>query len=295
MKKKVLMTLTLISMLLMIWGCSAANDEEAAIVSKVVLTADKLSISANGSDESYLKVKVYDQNENLMENEAVVIYNQGEIYNMDKFSTTIAGDYTFIAKCEGIESEELKIFAIDISPRPETIEFKSDLTSILADGTEKVTFTVDVFDQYGDIYSTQPAVISYSLGDSETVLTTKSFSTKIPGEYKFRARCGNVISEEITIVVPELIKVLNISKIKDYSEVIGLDLYKLEFEISSSSITKLTFSENTLTSPYEAAVSDKKAKIDKLAVDSSLKTITVTAYNSRNRAVGNSITVKLKN
>ncbi len=298
MKRKILSVVTIMVFTVLGWGCgsnaSTKEEEVIPVVTKLVLTADKESISANGSEEVNLSVTVYDQSNNVMSGESYTLYNGETIFENSKFATTTPGAYIFKAKSGNVVSNEVTITAADVSPKATTIEFKSDVNTILADGSEKATFTVEVFDQYGDLYTTK-AAISYGDGESATTLSAVTFTTKVPGEYKFKASCENLVSEPITILVPELITVTNLSKSKDYSEILGVEVYSIGFEVTTSSITKLMFTESTNTSPYEVTVTDKKATIEKLMVDSSLKTITVTAYNSRNRVVGNPITVKLKN
>jgi hypothetical protein len=312
MKRKILALATIMAMTFLYWGCDSSSkkkeEEVIPVITKIVLLEDKNSIPANGSEEVNLSVTVYDQSNNIMNGESYTIYNGESIFEGTKFATTTPGAYIFKAKSGSIVSNEIKITAVDVSPKATTIEFKSDLTTILANGTDKVTFTVEVFDQYGDLYTAEPATIVYgkeeesniktSVRHAEVVitegLTGNTFATKVPGHYGFIAKCGKIQSQEIEIIVPELITVTNFAKSKDYSDVLGLEVYNIAFEVTSTSITKLVFTESTNTSPYEVSVSDKKAVIEKLMVDSSLKTITVSGYDTRNRVIGNPITVKLK-
>lgn len=295
MKRKILLGLVGMVLLVISAGCASekTKDAEQPVLTKVVLQVDKNEIMADGTDTVKIEIKALDQNGNILTDENVEIYLNDSLFKLKSFSTTNPGIYVVYAKSGSIESGKTTFTARDVSPKPSVIEFKPDVTAIVADGSEKVTFKVEVFDQYGDLITTK-STISYEGEGIKTTLTALTFSTTTPGNFTFTTSYGGVTSQAIKIQVTELIKVTQVQQTKNYGEILDLDTYSVGFEVASSSVTKLIISENLNTSPYEVNVVEKKAVIDKLIVDSALKSITITAYNSRNRVVGKSIVVKLK-
>ena len=131
--------------------------------------------------------------EEVTKAEYVLYANDKEISS--KFSTTEPGEYVVYAMANGIKSNEIKITVTKIPSIASKVLIVTDKDSILANGMDKVTFTVNVYDQYDEIID---GLTSRIYIDEER-LTGNEFSTKDVGEYKVYATHGDIKSNVITL------------------------------------------------------------------------------------------------
>lgn len=155
----------------------------------VELKVDKNTILANGKDVATFTVKV---NGKTLES-GYILFEDGVIYNDNKFHTTETGTFSFIAKYNGVESNEVVIEAV--SDETNKVELIADKTSIKNNGTDKVTFTVLV----NDVDVTNEATI-FNVTDNKN-LDGNTFSSTNNGTYVFNATYNDVKSNDITVTV----------------------------------------------------------------------------------------------
>ena len=124
-------------------------------VPTVELTADKGEIVADNADTVTFTVKV--DGEDKSSEAKITIINYNSELESNTFTTDVAGEFVFVAKWDGVKSNEVKVVATAVeAPVQKTLKIKSDVNRIKADGLEKATFTV----LYGE--------------DDVTVLTTRA-------------------------------------------------------------------------------------------------------------------------
>jgi hypothetical protein len=157
----------------------------------VELKVDKSTILANGKDVATFTVKV---NGKTMES-GYLLFEDGVLYNDNKFHTTEPGTFSFIAKYNGVESNEVKVEAVSDNPETTGIQFIADKTTIKNNGTDKVTFKVLV----NGVDATSEATIFNVTGNKN--LDGNTFSSTEVGTYVFNATYNDVTSENITITV----------------------------------------------------------------------------------------------
>lgn len=165
------------------------EDEEATLE----LKADKTTILANGKDVATFTVKL---NGETLESGYLLSYVELDALLTDnKFHTKEAGTYTFVAKYNGISSNEVKIEAV--SDAPTGIQLIADKAKIKNTGTDEVTFTVLV----NGVDATAEATI-FNVTDNKN-LDGSTFSSTEIGTYIFNASYNDLTSENITVTVKE--------------------------------------------------------------------------------------------
>ena len=157
----------------------------------VELKVDKSTILANGKDVATFTVKV---NGKTMES-GYLLFEDGVLYNDNKFHTTEPGTFSFIAKYNGVESNEVKVEAVSDNPETTGIQFIADKTTIKNNGTDKVTFKVLV----NGVDATSEATIFNVTGNKN--LDGNTFSSTEVGTYVFNATYNDIKSDDITITV----------------------------------------------------------------------------------------------
>ena len=156
---------------------------------KLELSVDKTSILANGKDMANFTVKL---NGTELESGYLLSVIELEGFLTDnKFYTTEAGTYTIVAKYNGIESNEIKIEAVEESG----IELRVDKTKIKNNGVDKATFTV----LFNGIDVTAESII-FNVTDNKN-LDGNTFSSENVGSYVFNATYNEATSSNITVTV----------------------------------------------------------------------------------------------
>lgn len=159
----------------------------------VELIVDKSTILANGKDVATFTVKV---NGKTMES-GYLLFEDGVLYNDNKFHTTEPGTFSFIAKYNGVESNEVKVEAVSDTPETTGIQFIADKTIIKNNGIDVVTFTI----LFNGVDVTADATI-FNVTENKN-LEDNTFSSTEIGTYVFNATYNDSLSKDITITVKE--------------------------------------------------------------------------------------------
>ncbi|MBR2368507.1 MAG: BACON domain-containing protein, partial [Alistipes sp.] len=165
-----------------------------------VITADKMEIKADGVDVVTFTV-TYNGEDVTAESE-IKCLTTGKLLEGNTFTTTEAGEYRFDAMCDASveRSIEIAIVATATEPEPDpipTIVLEADKLSIVADGEDKVTFTVK-----SDDNTLSEGFEIINLADKEP-LAAAEFTTTTAGEYSFKAKVGDAESEVVKITATE--------------------------------------------------------------------------------------------
>ena len=194
----------------------------------LTITADKLSIEANGEDMATFTVT--DKEGNVVDAD-IRFYETNEALEGNTFKTKYAGEYSFIAYSTNSNevSNVINITATEPGEKPEppvtgTLVLECDKSEINADGTDKVTFTAkwegNIID--ATIYN----------AENRTPIQGNTFSTTEAGEYKFYAKAtiegyGEATSEEVKVTAkatePEEEKPITIEATVDTIKANGIE------------------------------------------------------------------------
>jgi hypothetical protein len=168
------------------------DEEENANLELIV---DKNTILANGKDIATFTVKL--DGKTLESGYLLTNIESEGLLTDNQFHTTEAGTYTFVAKYNGISSNEVKIEAVSDTPDTSGIKLIADKTKIKNTGTDKVMFTV----LFNGVDVTEEATI-LNVTDNKN-LNGYSFSSTKTGTYVFNASYDGNKSENVSITVKE--------------------------------------------------------------------------------------------
>ena len=157
----------------------------------IELYASKTNIIADGIDAVTFTVK-QDNNDVTSESE---IYVNGNKINGNTFTTTVAGNYEVYAKKGELVSNEINIFAEEYIEPEKPIVLSASTTSITANGSDAVVFTVM---QDGDNVTNTSEIYVNNI-----LISGTQFSTFTPGTYTAFAKKNEVTSNEITFTAEE--------------------------------------------------------------------------------------------
>ena len=152
----------------------------------IELFASKTNIIADGIDAVTFTVK----QDNIDVTSEVEIFVNGNKINGNSFTTTTAGNYNVNAKKGELVSNEVNIIAEEYIEPEKPIELSASTTSITANGTDVISFTVI---QDGDNVTDQSEIYV-----NNNLITGNQFSTFTPGIYTAYARKNEVISNEVS-------------------------------------------------------------------------------------------------
>ena len=108
----------------------------------------------------------------------------------EKFQTDVAGNYTFVATDEGLESDPVTITVEEVAP-----VLLASTNQIAADGKQTVRFTVE---RNGKDVTNDPQT---SLTKDGAVFEGRTFSSTIAQSYEFKAVYNNATSQGVRITV----------------------------------------------------------------------------------------------
>ena len=170
------------------------NDDDVIAEAPIVISASTDTIIADGED--VISFTIMQDTVNVTNSTKIFVNDNPIIGN--KFSTTEAGHYTvFAKKNDTIVSNEISFFAKEVIVEEENpIVLTASKTSILADGKDKITFTVK--QDNNDITSGTKIYVG------ENKLRLNTFTSTTAGTYTAYAMKGELKSNEITIVVEEI-------------------------------------------------------------------------------------------
>lgn len=152
----------------------------------IELFASKTNIIADGIDAVTFTVK----QDNIDVTSEVEIFINGNKIDGNSFTTTTAGNYNVNAKKGELVSNELNITAEEYIEPEKPIELSASTTSITANGTDVISFTVI---QDGDNVTDQSEIYV-----NNNLISGNQFSTFTPGTYTAYAKKNEVISNEIS-------------------------------------------------------------------------------------------------
>lgn len=163
----------------------------------IVITASTDTIVADGIDAIIFTVT--EGKRNITNN--IDIYVNGNKIEGNKFTTTVAGEYSAYAKRGDVTSNEISFYAKEVE-EPEDpekpIELFASKTNIIADGIDAVTFTVK--QDNIDVTSEVEIFINGNKIDGN------SFTTTTAGSYNVNAKKGELVSNELNIIAEEYIE-----------------------------------------------------------------------------------------
>ncbi len=163
----------------------------------IVITASTDTIVADGIDAIIFTVT--EGKRNITNN--IDIYVNGNKIEGNKFTTTVAGEYSAYAKRGDVTSNEISFYAKEVE-EPEDpekpIELFASKTNIIADGIDAVTFTVK--QDNIDVTSEVEIFVNGNKIDGNT------FTTTTAGNYNVNAKKGELVSNELNIIAEEYIE-----------------------------------------------------------------------------------------
>lgn len=152
----------------------------------IVLTTSTNIIIADGVDAITFTAMQGDEN---VTNQVEIFVNGSKI-NGNVYTTTVAGNYTAYAKKNEITSNEVSFVAEEYIEPEKPIELSSSTNTIIANGSDVITFTVM---QDGDNVTNQSEIYV-----NNSLISGNQFSTFTPGTYTAYAKKNEVVSNEIT-------------------------------------------------------------------------------------------------
>ncbi|MCS5423078.1 MULTISPECIES: SUMF1/EgtB/PvdO family nonheme iron enzyme [Psychrilyobacter] len=157
---------------------------------KLRIYLSKTRILADGTDE--IIIGTTDDQGNKW-NDRVTLYIDGEEVSTNVFKTKKTGEYTVVARSGKFESEKGKITAYE---KINALNLKSDKVKVLANGVDKITFTLEGKDQNGLNRKINDFILVDIQG--KNISESAALTTKNPGNYKIRAAYKGEYSNYIT-------------------------------------------------------------------------------------------------
>ena len=158
----------------------------------ITLTGDKSEIVADGIDAVVFTALV--NGEAKSDIQIICLKNNSSVKN-NTFTTTEAGDYLFKAVYGNKSSDAFKVTAL--APEVPTLILGADKDSILANGTDVITFTVTLD---GEDVTAESTITNMILNET---LEGATFSAENSGEYMFSAKYNEYTSNFILVTVVE--------------------------------------------------------------------------------------------
>ena len=172
-------------------GFTACDEQGEGIEGgevNITLTGDKSEIVANGIDAVVFTALV--NGEANSDIQIINLKNNSFVKN-NTFTTTESGDYLFKAVYGNKSSDAFKVTAT--APEVPTLILEADKESIVANGTDVVTFTVTL----DGVDVTAESTIKNGMFDE--ALEGATFSTDAIGEYQFYALYGEYESNTFVV------------------------------------------------------------------------------------------------
>ncbi len=182
--------LLFISILLILLSSCSKNRRDNLMEETLTITSDKTTLMADGTD--MITFSVTNRAQKDITSDVQIKVNDEELKG-NTFTTTKEGIYEVVASMGKIVSNTLKITA---QKKEVKLQIKVDKEVILANGNDKVTFTVMKADGTDVTAHAQIMVNGITLS-SNTYVTNK------PGEYKAKAFYENDESPEIRFLANE--------------------------------------------------------------------------------------------
>ena len=254
------------------------NEDEEQTEAPIVLSASTDTITADGKDIITFTV----MQDTVDVTGSVKIFVNEKLINSNKYKTYFSGSYTVYAKKnDTIVSNEITFFAKEVGDdnndedEETTIELAASKTTIVADGNDKVTFTVT--ENGKDITSEATIFVG------ETELSLNVFTSTTAGTYTAYAIKDEVKSNEITITV---------EKVNEPEPEKPITLTASTTNITANGSDAVTFTvmqdNNDVTSQSSIFVNGSKLNGNKFTTYTSGS---YTAYAQKNEVKSNEITI----
>ncbi|MBQ1174296.1 MAG: hypothetical protein IIX58_03835 [Alistipes sp.] len=189
--KKLFSLIALLSLAVGFTACEEKTPDtpDAPTTTTVSLSADKSAIVADGVETVSFEATV----NGVVTSDAVQIIclNDNSVLSAYTFKTTAAGEYRFVAVCNGVKSNEVKVLATN--PAGPTVVLTADKSTIVADNADAVTFTVTVDGEDKTAESTI-TIVNYA-----STLDGNTFVSDVAGEFVFEATFDGEKSNQVIV------------------------------------------------------------------------------------------------
>lgn len=186
--KKLFSLIALLSLAVGFTACEETTPD-APDTKTITLSANKSEIMADGVETVSFEATV--NGVVTSDGVQIICLNDNSVLSASTFKTTAAGEYRFVAVCNGVKSNEVKVLATN--PAGPTVVLTADKDTIVADNAETVIFTVTVDGEDKTAESTI-TIVNYG-----TALETNTFASDVAGEFVFEATFDGEKSNQVIV------------------------------------------------------------------------------------------------
>ena len=186
--KKLFSLIALLSLAVGFTACEETTPDTPD-TKTVTLSANKSEIMADGVETVSFEATV--NGVVTSDGVQIICLNDNSVLSASTFKTTAAGEYRFVAVCNGVKSNEVKVLATN--PAGPTVVLTADKSTIVADNAETVTFTVTVDGEDKTAESTI-TIVNYG-----TALEANTFASDVAGEFVFEATFDGEKSNQVIV------------------------------------------------------------------------------------------------
>lgn len=186
--KKLFSLIALLSLAVGFTACEETTPD-APDTKTITLSANKSEIMADGVETVSFEATI--NGVVTSDGVQIICLNDNSVLSASTFKTTAAGEYRFVAVCNGVKSNEVKVLATN--PAGPTVVLTADKSTIVADNAETVTFTVTVDGEDKTAESTI-TIVNYG-----TALETNTFVSDVAGEFVFEATFDGEKSNQVIV------------------------------------------------------------------------------------------------
>ncbi len=186
--KKLFSLIALLSLAVGFTACEETTPDTPD-TKTVTLSANKSEIMADGVETVSFEATV--NGVVTSDGVQIICLNDNSVLSASTFKTTAAGEYRFVAVCNGVKSNEVKVLATN--PTGPTVVLTADKSTIVADNAETVTFTVTVDGEDKTAESTI-TIVNYA-----STLDGNTFVSDVAGEFVFEATFDGEKSNQVIV------------------------------------------------------------------------------------------------
>ena len=186
--KKLFSLIALLSLAVGFTACEETTPDTPD-TKTVTLSANKSEIMADGVETVLFEATV--NGVVTSDGVQIICLNDNSVLSASTFKTTAAGEYRFVAVCNGVKSNEVKVLATN--PAGPTVVLTADKSTIVADNAETVTFTVTVDGEDKTAESTI-TIVNYA-----STLDGNTFVSDVAGEFVFEATFDGEKSNQVIV------------------------------------------------------------------------------------------------
>lgn len=186
--KKLFSLIALLSLAVGFTACEETTPD-APDTKTVTLSVNKSEIMADGVETVSFEATV--NGVVTSDGVQIICLNDNSVLSASTFKTTAAGEYRFVAVCNGVKSNEVKVLAKN--PAGPTVVLTADKSTIVADNAETVTFTVTV-DGEDKTAESIITIVNYA-----STLDGNTFVSDVAGEFVFEATFDGVKSNQVIV------------------------------------------------------------------------------------------------